>query len=156
MNYFLLVIVVHIFFIIVIKDKRDWFCLLKKSTKGECVCRHIFMVHYVCRLVYVCLHIHRKYDFILQFGRTEVIWNNLNPDFVKKFIIHFYFEQAQKLKFEVWGILFQIVGFFVFVFFKTPFHLIATLPCSMYTLWFSHFLFFISYVSLWGCLNRCR
>ncbi|XP_025108559.1 copine-8-like [Pomacea canaliculata] len=39
-----------------------------------------------------------------EFGRTEVIWNNLNPDFVKKFIIHFYFEQAQKLKFEVYDV----------------------------------------------------
>ena len=37
----------------------------------------------------------------LQFGRTETIWNNLNPDFVKKFIMQFYFEESQKLKFEV-------------------------------------------------------
>lgn len=39
-----------------------------------------------------------------EFGRTEVIWNNLNPDFVKKFIIQYYFEQSQKLKFEVYDI----------------------------------------------------
>ncbi|ELT95706.1 hypothetical protein CAPTEDRAFT_3259 [Capitella teleta] len=36
----------------------------------------------------------------IQFGRTEVIWNNLNPNFVKKFLIEYYFEESQKLKFE--------------------------------------------------------
>ncbi|KAL4226439.1 Copine-9 [Mactra antiquata] len=39
-----------------------------------------------------------------EFGRTEVIWNNLNPDFVKKFVMQYYFEQSQKLKFEVYDI----------------------------------------------------
>ena len=39
--------------------------------------------------------------FFFQFGRTEIIWNNLNPDFVKKFVLQYYFEQSQKLKFEV-------------------------------------------------------
>jgi len=36
-----------------------------------------------------------------QFGRTEVIWDNLNPDFVKKFVMDYFFEEMQKLKFEV-------------------------------------------------------
>ena len=46
------------------------------------------------------LHI---YDFHLnfQFGRTEIIWNNLNPNFVKKFVLEYYFEEQQKLRFEV-------------------------------------------------------
>ncbi|XP_062577655.1 copine-5-like [Saccostrea cucullata] len=39
-----------------------------------------------------------------EFGRTEIIWNNLNPDFVKKFVMHYYFEQSQKLKFEVYDV----------------------------------------------------
>ncbi|WAR25920.1 CPNE8-like protein [Mya arenaria] len=39
-----------------------------------------------------------------EFGRTEVIWNNLNPDFVKKFVMQYCFEQSQKLKFEVYDI----------------------------------------------------
>ena len=26
-------------------------------------------------------------------GKTEVIWDNLNPDFVKNFIFDFYFEE---------------------------------------------------------------
>ncbi|XP_060079148.1 copine-8-like [Ylistrum balloti] len=39
-----------------------------------------------------------------EFGRTEIIWNNLNPDFVKKFVLHYYFEQSQKLKFEIYDV----------------------------------------------------
>lgn len=41
-------------------------------------------------------------SYLFQFGRTEVIWNNLNPDFVKKFVMQYYFEQSQKLRFEVY------------------------------------------------------
>ncbi len=37
----------------------------------------------------------------LQYGRTEIIWNNLSPSWVKKFVMDYYFEEAQKLKFEV-------------------------------------------------------
>ncbi|ESO82328.1 hypothetical protein LOTGIDRAFT_198063 [Lottia gigantea] len=39
-----------------------------------------------------------------EFGRTEIIWNNLNPDFVHKFVIRYYFEQLQKLKFEIYDV----------------------------------------------------
>ncbi|XP_052084520.1 copine-8-like [Mytilus californianus] len=39
-----------------------------------------------------------------ELGRTEIIWNNLNPDFVKKFVMHYYFEQSQKLKFEIYDV----------------------------------------------------
>lgn len=37
-------------------------------------------------------------------GRTEVIMNNLNPDFVKTFVLHYFFEEVQKLKFEVYDV----------------------------------------------------
>ena len=37
----------------------------------------------------------------VQFGRTETIQNTLNPQFVHKFVIDYYFEQSQKLKFEL-------------------------------------------------------
>jgi len=47
-------------------------------------------------------------DFVLtvvmismQFGRTEAIQNTLNPDFVRKFVMDYFFEESQKLKFEV-------------------------------------------------------
>uniref|UniRef100_A0A8C7EZ76 Copine family member 9 n=1 Tax=Oncorhynchus kisutch TaxID=8019 RepID=A0A8C7EZ76_ONCKI len=34
-----------------------------------------------------------------QFGRTEVIENTLNPDFVRKFVLDFFFEEKQNLRF---------------------------------------------------------
>ena len=37
----------------------------------------------------------------MEMDRTEVIKDNLNPSFVKSFIIKYHFEQHQKLKFEV-------------------------------------------------------
>lgn len=38
----------------------------------------------------------------LQFGRTEVIDNTLNPDFVRKFIVDYFFEERQNLRFDLW------------------------------------------------------
>ena len=35
-------------------------------------------------------------------GRTEVVQNNLNPDFTKAITLNYYFEELQKLKFEVY------------------------------------------------------
>ncbi|XP_071823026.1 copine-8-like isoform X2 [Apostichopus japonicus] len=37
-------------------------------------------------------------------GRTEVIMNNLNPRFVKKFLVDYFFEEVQNLKFEVYDV----------------------------------------------------
>ncbi|KAK2183199.1 hypothetical protein NP493_320g01053 [Ridgeia piscesae] len=37
----------------------------------------------------------------VKFGCTETIRDDLNPNFVKKFVIEYYFEQKQKLKFEM-------------------------------------------------------
>ena len=39
-----------------------------------------------------------------EYGRTEVIENNLNPDFVKTFIVDYHFEKHQNLKFEVYDV----------------------------------------------------
>ncbi|CAH1784993.1 unnamed protein product [Owenia fusiformis] len=39
-----------------------------------------------------------------EFGRTEIIWNNLNPDFVKKFQMEYFFEESQKIKFEIYDV----------------------------------------------------
>ncbi|NXJ31304.1 CPNE9 protein, partial [Ciconia maguari] len=36
-----------------------------------------------------------------EFGRTEVIDNTLNPDFVRKFVLDYYFEEKQNLRFDV-------------------------------------------------------
>ncbi|NXD81663.1 CPNE9 protein, partial [Halcyon senegalensis] len=35
-----------------------------------------------------------------EFGRTEVIDNTLNPDFVRKFVLDYYFEEKQNLRFD--------------------------------------------------------
>lgn len=39
--------------------------------------------------------------FLLQFGRTEVIDNTLNPDFVRKFIMDYFFEERENLRFDL-------------------------------------------------------
>ncbi|KAK2186177.1 hypothetical protein NP493_212g08002 [Ridgeia piscesae] len=39
-----------------------------------------------------------------QYGSTEIIWNNLNPNFVTKFVMEYYFEEQQKLKFAVFDV----------------------------------------------------
>ncbi|XP_052780643.1 copine-8-like isoform X1 [Mya arenaria] len=39
-----------------------------------------------------------------EYGRTETIQDNLNPDFVKKFVINYFFEESQKLKFELYDV----------------------------------------------------
>lgn len=39
-----------------------------------------------------------------EFGRTEMIRNTLNPDFVKKFVIDYFFEERQNLRFDVYDI----------------------------------------------------
>ena len=38
---------------------------------------------------------------VRELGKTEVLKNNLNPDFAKTFIIDYIFEVKQNLKFEV-------------------------------------------------------
>ena len=35
-------------------------------------------------------------------GQTETIWNDLCPDFVKSFLINYFFEKSQILRFEVY------------------------------------------------------
>uniref|UniRef100_A0A3Q4H444 C2 domain-containing protein n=1 Tax=Neolamprologus brichardi TaxID=32507 RepID=A0A3Q4H444_NEOBR len=39
-----------------------------------------------------------------EFGRTEMILNCLNPKFAKRFVIDYYFETVQRLKFCVYDI----------------------------------------------------
>uniref|UniRef100_A0A671YXZ4 Copine Va n=1 Tax=Sparus aurata TaxID=8175 RepID=A0A671YXZ4_SPAAU len=41
---------------------------------------------------------------MLIFGRTEVIDNTLNPDFVRKYILDYFFEEKQNLRFDVYDI----------------------------------------------------
>uniref|UniRef100_A0AAY4E5H3 C2 domain-containing protein n=1 Tax=Denticeps clupeoides TaxID=299321 RepID=A0AAY4E5H3_9TELE len=41
-----------------------------------------------------------SFFFFVQFGRTEMIDNTLNPDFVRKFVLDFFFEEKQNLRFD--------------------------------------------------------
>lgn len=43
-------------------------------------------------------------DKYFEIGRTETIDDNLNPEWVKKFIINYNFETVQKMRFEVWDV----------------------------------------------------
>lgn len=40
----------------------------------------------------------------VEIGRTETVNDNLNPEWVKKFIISYNFETVQKMRFEVWDV----------------------------------------------------
>ncbi|MGH0129321.1 UNVERIFIED_CONTAM: hypothetical protein FKN15_038547, partial [Acipenser sinensis] len=39
-----------------------------------------------------------------QFGRTEVIDNTLNPDFIRKYILDYFFEEKQNLRFDFYDV----------------------------------------------------
>ncbi|CAH1784239.1 unnamed protein product [Owenia fusiformis] len=43
-------------------------------------------------------------DNFFEFGRTEMIKNSLNPDFVKKFTMDYFFEESQKLRFDLYDV----------------------------------------------------
>uniref|UniRef100_A0AAY4E3A1 C2 domain-containing protein n=1 Tax=Denticeps clupeoides TaxID=299321 RepID=A0AAY4E3A1_9TELE len=45
-----------------------------------------------------------SFFFFVQFGRTEMIDNTLNPDFVRKFVLDFFFEEKQNLRFDVYNV----------------------------------------------------
>lgn len=73
-------------------------------------CRNVYSHIIDCKLVdckklndfqTVCLLIFVFLLFFVQFGRTEVIDNTLNPDFVRKFILDYFFEERQNLRFDL-------------------------------------------------------
>lgn len=43
-------------------------------------------------------------DGFFEIGRTERIDDNLNPEWVKKFLINYNFESVQKIRFEIWDV----------------------------------------------------
>ena len=43
----------------------------------------------------------RNQDSWIKLGQTEVIWDNLNPDFATNFILDYYFEEQKYLRFSV-------------------------------------------------------
>ncbi|XP_037550224.1 copine-3 [Nematolebias whitei] len=50
------------------------------------------------------LYINTSNSHWYEFGRTEMILNCLNPKFAKKFVLDYYFEKVQRLKFSVYDI----------------------------------------------------
>jgi len=55
----------------------------------------------ICTLL-LCLTLFMLYGCVLcQVGRTEMIKDTLNPDFVKHFIVDYFFEESQKIRFEL-------------------------------------------------------
>jgi len=46
---------------------------------------------------------------LCQVGRTEMIKDTLSPDFVKHFVVDYFFEESQKIRFEVLAINFLYV-----------------------------------------------
>uniref|UniRef100_A0A8C9YUI4 Copine Vb n=1 Tax=Sander lucioperca TaxID=283035 RepID=A0A8C9YUI4_SANLU len=63
-----------------------------------------------CRVLLSCFSFHHflsspPFVFLLpQFGRTEVIDNTLNPDFVRKYILDYFFEEKQNLRFDLYDV----------------------------------------------------
>ncbi len=39
-----------------------------------------------------------------EIGRTERLMNTLNPEFAKKLLVDYFFEESQKMKFEIYDI----------------------------------------------------
>uniref|UniRef100_A0A3B1K931 Copine family member 9 n=1 Tax=Astyanax mexicanus TaxID=7994 RepID=A0A3B1K931_ASTMX len=52
-------------------------------------------------LLFICIGF-SKMNIV--FGRTEVIENTLNPDFVRKFVLDYFFEEKQNLRFDVYNV----------------------------------------------------
>ena len=61
-------------------------------------------------MVVVSLSDSRTGNVYREFGRTEVINDNLNPDFVKPINVPFYFEEVQSIRFDVY-VFSQIHGY---------------------------------------------
>uniref|UniRef100_A0A8B9GRJ4 Copine-8 n=1 Tax=Astyanax mexicanus TaxID=7994 RepID=A0A8B9GRJ4_ASTMX len=66
------------------------------------VCSHFFLSCFsaVC-VLYTQTVASREWR---EFGRTEVIDNTLNPDFVRKFILDYFFEERQNLRFDLYDL----------------------------------------------------
>ncbi|BFZ10964.1 hypothetical protein BsWGS_14003 [Bradybaena similaris] len=70
------------------------------------ICRNLINLDVLSKSDPVCVMytMDIKTQKFLEYGRTETIQNNLNPEFARKFVIDYFFEEAQKLRFEVYDI----------------------------------------------------
>lgn len=69
-------------------------------------CRDLINTDYLSKSDPYCIVYMKEswQDKYFEIGRTEVIDDNLNPEWVKKFVLNYNFEVVQKLKFEVWDL----------------------------------------------------
>uniref|UniRef100_A0A671TZL3 Copine VIII n=1 Tax=Sparus aurata TaxID=8175 RepID=A0A671TZL3_SPAAU len=69
------------------------------------MCSNIFILYVIFKpLNNVLFSLTIFFQFLFQFGRTEVIDNTLNPDFVRKFILDYFFEERQNLRFDLYDL----------------------------------------------------
>uniref|UniRef100_H2L6L4 Copine family member 9 n=1 Tax=Oryzias latipes TaxID=8090 RepID=H2L6L4_ORYLA len=75
------------------------------------ICFNLYISNHHLPLPYLhCYNFHQFSFFdpkivqIKGFGRTEVIDNTRNPDFVRKFVLDFFFEEKQNLRFDVYNV----------------------------------------------------
>ena len=54
-----------------------------------------------CILPTPCSSVCIVWFVMCQVGRTEMIKDTLSPDFVKHFVVDYFFEESQKIRFEV-------------------------------------------------------
>ncbi len=73
-------------------------------TVGDDVFPHMYLASHLAQIICHYLRLYVCPFFVSQFGRTEMILNCLNPKFAKKFVIDYYFEMVQRLKFCVYDI----------------------------------------------------
>lgn len=74
------------------------FCKWPESKIKQIAFATYWVYRLICMVLTVSLSVFLSF---FQFGRTEVIDNTLNPDFVRKFVLDFFFEEKQNLRFDV-------------------------------------------------------
>lgn len=69
-------------------------------------CQNLMNTDYLSKSDPFCMVLMKEswQDKFIEVGRTEKINDNLNPDWVKKFLINYNFETVQKIRFEVWDV----------------------------------------------------
>uniref|UniRef100_H2ULT9 Copine family member 9 n=1 Tax=Takifugu rubripes TaxID=31033 RepID=H2ULT9_TAKRU len=75
----------------------------KYSTECSFFVLYLELLFFLCTVVVLYLQAVGTKEW-REFGRTEVIDNTRNPDFVRKFFLDFFFEEKQILRFDVYSV----------------------------------------------------
>ncbi|XP_049420806.1 copine-3-like isoform X1 [Epinephelus fuscoguttatus] len=88
-----------------VTDKEPWFTDHVTKLALHISCENLPDVEMFSKCDPLCvLHMNSSGPHWCEIGRTEKIKNCLNPKFSKTFVIDYYFEMVQKLRFEVYDI----------------------------------------------------